>query len=79
MKNLEMASQQVTTENKVGSAVQSAYAVQFGEVLVYNEMADQTAVRMNLLEQINSQLAQIDELNQRRQYVLKEIIQQINS
>jgi hypothetical protein len=79
MKNLEMASQQVTTENKVGSAVQSAYAVQFGEVLVYNEMADQTAVRMNLLEQINSQMAQIDELNQRRQYVLKEIIQQINS
>jgi len=74
MKNLEMASQQVTTEN----AVQSAYAIQFGEVLVYNEMADQTAVRMNLLEQINSQLAQIDELNQRRQYVLKEIIQQIN-
>lgn len=74
MKNLEIVNHQVTTEN----TVQNAYAVQFGEVVVYNEMADQTAVRMNLLEQINSQLAQIDELNQRRQFVLKEIIQQIN-
>lgn len=74
MKNLELNHQQVTTEN----TVQNAHALQYGEVVVYHEMADQTSVRMNLLEQINSQLAQIDELNQRRQFVLKEIIQQIN-
>ena len=49
--------------------------VEFGEVTVYNEMLDQTSVKVNLLERINSQLNQIEELNAKRHFVTQEIIQ----
>lgn len=46
----------------------------FEDVVVYNEMADQTSVRMNLLEQIKNQMNQLEEMSARREFVTKEIM-----
>lgn len=51
--------------------------LEFAEVAVYNEMADSTTVKLNLLEQINSQLNQLDEMVLKRQFLMKEIVQYI--
>lgn len=48
-------------------------AIEFNEVVVYNEMADQTSVRLNVIEQIHAQLNQLDVMIQRREFVMKEI------
>ena len=58
------------TENKTTVAT-----VEFGDVLVYNEMADQTSVKLNLIEQIHSQLNQLEELNQKRNFLMKEVLE----
>jgi photosystem II stability/assembly factor-like uncharacterized protein len=39
-----------------------------------NEMADETSVKLNLIEQIHSQLNQLEEMNQRRQFLMKEVL-----
>lgn len=59
---------QTTTEADV-----SVRSLEFGEVVVYNEMADEPSVKINLLEQIHAQLNQLEELNQRRQFLMREI------
>ena len=72
MKNLEMTKQtQVTTENY------STGSLEFGDIVVYNEMADQTSVKLNLLEQINAQLNQLEEISQKRQFMMREVLQHI--
>ncbi len=50
----------------------------FGDMLVYNEMADQTAVKLNLIEQIHMQLNQLEEMNHKRQFLMKDILQVIS-
>ncbi len=52
-------------------------AIEFNEVVVYHEMADQTAVRINLLEQVNTQLLQLELMIQRRDFVMREVFQSI--
>lgn len=52
-------------------------AIEFSDVVVYHEMADQTAVRLNLFEQVSSQLQQLETMIQRREFVMKEIFQHI--
>ncbi len=47
--------------------------IEFNDVVVYNEMADQTSVRVNLLEQVSTQLNQLEVMIQRRHFVMKEI------
>lgn len=46
----------------------------WNDVVVYNEMADQTSVRMNLLTQIQNQMSQIQEISARRQFLTREIM-----
>lgn len=56
------------------SEVESSNSLQFNDVVVYNEMADQTEIKMNLLEQLQSQMSQLEEMSERRQFVLKELM-----
>ena len=52
-------------------------SIEFSDVIVYNEMTDQTLVRLNLIEQINLQLNQFEEISQKRKFMLKEVLQHI--
>ncbi|MCC2678018.1 MAG: hypothetical protein K0R29_594 [Pseudobdellovibrio sp.] len=69
MKIVETAKQTQVTENET-----SVPSLEFSDVVVYNEMADQTSVKLNLIEQIRSQLNQLEEMNQKRQFLMKEIL-----
>ncbi len=51
--------------------------LQFNEVIVYQEMADQTSIRLNLVEQIHAQIGQLDEMIGRKQFMIKEIFNEI--
>ena len=51
--------------------------VEFNDVVVYHEMADQTSVRLNLIDQVHSQLNQLEVMIQRREFVMKEIFHYI--
>jgi high-affinity Fe2+/Pb2+ permease len=51
----------------------SVPAIEFTDVVVYNEMADQTSVRLNLINQVHAQLSQLETKIQRREFVMKEI------
>lgn len=72
MKIVETAKQNQVTENEA-----SIPALEFSDVVVYNEMADQTSVKLNLIEQIRTQLNQLEEMNQKRQFMMKEILEVI--
>lgn len=72
MKNLETTKQvQIAEENH------SVNSLEFGEVVVYNEMADQTSIKLNLIEQIHAQLNQMEEMTQKRQFMMREVLQHI--
>jgi carbonic anhydrase len=58
MKTLE-----TTKKTEVTQEDDSINSLEFADVVVYNEMADQTSVKMNLIEQIHSQLNQLEEMN----------------
>ncbi len=62
-----------TNQNEITQQITENTAIEFNEVVVYNEMADQTSVRLNLIDQIHSQLNQLDVMIQRREFVMKEI------
>ena len=47
------------------------------DMRVYNEMNDVTSSDVNVLELIQKQFSQINDLNHRRQFLLKEISQYI--
>lgn len=51
--------------------------LEFADVVVYNEMADQTSIKLNLIEQIHSQLDQLDEMVHKKRYMMKEVLQYI--
>lgn len=69
MKNLENQKQlQITEEN------QAPLALEFGDIMVYHEMADQTSIKLNLIDQLHSQLNQIEVMTQKRQFLLREIV-----
>lgn len=65
-------------ENQVEiTSEEMASDLAFADMVAYNEMADQTAVKINLIQQIHQQLDQLDELSSKRQFMLKEILQHI--
>lgn len=72
MKDLETLKQ-----NQISEEVQTIDSLEFSDIVVYNEMADQTSVKINLLEQVQSQLKQLEELTQKRQFMMKEVLGQI--
>ncbi|MBY0554803.1 hypothetical protein K2P97_09755 [bacterium] len=72
MKTLETTKQTEVTEKEY-----SVDSLEFADVVVYNEMADQTSVKMNLIEQIHAQLNQIEEMTHKRQFMMKEVLQHI--
>jgi hypothetical protein len=74
MKTLE-----TTKKTEVTQEDDSINSLEFADVVVYNEMADQTSVKMNLIEQIHSQLNQLEEMNHKRQFMMKEILQHVTS
>lgn len=55
----------------------AATSLAFADIVAYNEMADQTSVKINLIQQIHQQLDQLDELSSKRQFMLREVIQHI--
>ena len=73
MKDLEMNKQTIETTE----AVSTAQAIVLPDVWVYNEMADQTSVKISLVEQIHAQLNQLEEMTHKRQFLLKEVLQYI--
>ena len=72
MKIVETVKQNQVTENEA-----SVPSLEFSDVVVYNEMADQTSVKLNLIEQIRTQLNQLEEMNHKRQFMMKEILEVI--
>jgi hypothetical protein len=72
MKTLE-----TTKQTELNQEEHSVNSLEFFDVVVYNEMADQTSIKMNLIEQIHSQLNQLEEMNHKRQFMMKEILQHI--
>ena len=69
MKNLESVKQTNVTETEISNR-----SLEFADVVVYNEMADQTSVKLNLISEIHSQLNRLDEMSHRRQFLMKEIL-----
>jgi hypothetical protein len=72
MKVVESTKQSQIVENENTSS-----SLEFSDVVVYNEMADQTSVKLNLIEQIRTQLNQLEEMNHKRQFLMKEILEVI--
>ncbi len=70
-----MKSQETVKQGQVNQTELSVKALEFGDVVVYNEMADQTSLKINLLEQINNQLAQLEEISDKRRFMMKEVLQ----
>ncbi len=73
-----MKTQDTLKSNQTTEVETTTAHVEFGEVLVYNEMADQTAVKLNLIQQIHSQLNQLEEMNHKRQFLMKEVLEVIS-
>lgn len=76
MKNINLNSQAGQVESNANENVDAGH-LEFNEVVVYQEMADQSSVRINLIEQIHAQMNQLDEMVSRKQFVLKEIFNEI--
>lgn len=74
MKNLNSQMDQtgLTSQENLNST-----HLEFNDVVVYQEMADQPAVRLNLVQQIHAQMDQLDEMIGRKHFVLKEIYAEI--
>lgn len=64
--------------NQTSEVTLATSALSFGDVVVYNEMADNTSVKLNLIEQIHAQLNQLEEMNQKRQFMMRDIIDLIS-
>ncbi len=70
MKNLN---EQQNQESNLNTELNPSAKLEFGDVVVYHEMADHTEVRLNLIDQLHSQLNQLDEMVQRKNFMMKEI------
>ncbi|MGZ3691171.1 MAG: hypothetical protein ACXVAX_06695 [Pseudobdellovibrio sp.] len=73
-----MKLQDTLKSNQTSATESVSVTVEFGDVLVYNEMADQTSVKLNLIEQIHAQLNQLEEMNQKRQFLMREVLEVIS-
>ena len=69
MKNLESAKHTQLNQIEVNSR-----ELEFADVVVYDEMADQTSVKVNLISEIHSQLNRLDEMTHKRQFMMREIL-----
>lgn len=76
MKNTEVKKQQKKSDEKRYYS-DSMNSMDYGDLVVYNEMTEQTTVRLKIAEQINLQLKQLDELTKKRQFMLKEVLQHV--
>ena len=76
MKNTEVKKQQKKSDEERYYS-DSMNSMDYGYLVVYNEMTEQTTVRLKIAEQINLQLKQLDELTKKRQFMLKEVLQHI--
>ena len=74
MKNLNSVKQTQITETEMSDTS----SLEFADVVVYNEMADQTSVKLNLISEIQTQMNRLDEMSHRRQFLMKEILSLIN-
>lgn len=74
MKNIMTAEQKQIEEKNEGTAYSDS-ALEFKDIIVYNEMAEQTSVKLDLIGQIHLQLNQLEEITYRRQFMMKEILQ----
>ena len=70
--NLPTAEVSVTVDP--GSGVSNANSLAWNDVVIYQEMADNTSVRMNFIQHIQNQMAQLQEMTARRQFLTKEIM-----
>ena len=69
-----MKTQETAMQTQVITTDTSVKSLEFGDMVVYNEMADQTSVKLNLIEQIHSQISQLEEVNHKRQFLMKDIL-----
>ena len=63
-----------TVQESILESSQERTEISFGDVLVYDEMADQSYSHFNVLEQIKQQMSQLQEMSARRQFLTKEIM-----
>lgn len=70
MKNLE-----TTKSTQLTEEIFNVNKLEFGDVVVYNEMSDNTSIKLNLIEQLHAQLNQINELMLKRQFMMREVLQ----
>ena len=49
-------------------------SLHWDDMTIYNEMADQTSQKLNLLEHMKKQMSQLEEMSARRQFVTKELM-----
>ncbi len=75
MKNLNLQNEIV--ENNSSNESLSIDHLEFNEIVVYQEMGDQTSVRLNLVDQIHAQMSQLDQMLSRKSFVMKEIYNEI--
>ncbi len=71
MKNLDEVQNKVV--NKLENETHLNHLADHLNLRVYNEMNDVTSSDVNVLELIQKQFAQINDLNHRRQFLLKEV------
>ena len=64
----------ISNKSVVESTSDETNSLGFEDITVYNEMADQTSVKMNLLEQIRAQMHQLEEMSARREFVTRELM-----
>lgn len=55
-------------------AQQQSDSFAWNDVVIYDEMADQTSIRMNLIQQLQKQMADLTEMTARRNFLTKEIM-----
>lgn len=67
MKNLN------EVQNKVENKLENETHLNHLDMRVYNDMNDTASSNVNVLELIQKQFEQIKDLNQRRQFLLKEV------
>lgn len=73
MKNNNLSTEELNEKlNSTSGSENSSLA--WDDIVVYNEMAEQTSLRMNLLDQIKKQMNQLEEMSARRQFLTKELM-----
>ena len=76
MKNLNLQDPGVEKNTTDEKNVSSGH-LEFSDIVVYQEMSDQTSIRLNLIDQIHAQMNQLDEMISRKNFVMKEIYNEI--